>query len=242
MNVTFCDKNLLPIGSYIEHSHKNWEIIYNLSGENLSKIGENTYHISPNDIMVIPPETPHDGNSDGLYTDMYVQADKLDFCGVTVIHDHDGNILTLFNMLHRMFWQKENNYANICDALLDSMCQYIKKYTTENYRHTFIYKLKNYLFEKISNPDFRITDMAAYSGYDIDYIRRSFYAEIGTTPSKYLVELRISLAKRLLLQESFVSIRDVAAKCGFSDSFYFSTLFRKRTGLTPSQYRKKDPE
>lgn len=237
MNVCFCDKTPFPIRSCKDHSHKCWEIIYNLSGENYSKIGENSYHIQPGDIMIIPPSTLHNGASDEMYTDMYVQAKEIDFYDVTVIHDHDGNILTLFNILHRIFWQKENNYSKICDAVLDSICQYAKKYTTEHYRHTFIYKLKDYIYENIPNPNFRISDISDYIGYDIDYIRRSFYAETGKTPSEYLANLRISLAKKLLLQESFISIKDVAAKCGFSDSFYFSTLFRKKTNLTPTQYR-----
>lgn len=239
MNVCFCDKTPFPIKKCKDHSHKQWEIIYNLSGENISKIGENIYSIKPGDIMIIPPGILHSGASDGVYADIYVQAKEIDFNEITVIHDYDGNILTLFNMLHRIFWQRENNYSKICDSILDLICQYSKKYTTQSYRHTFIYEIKDFIYENISNPDFKISDISAYVGYDIDYVRRSFYSEIGQTPSEYLTNLRVSLAKKLLLQESFITVKDVAAKCGFSDSFYFSTLFKKKTNFTPLQYRKQ---
>lgn len=239
MNVCFCNKTTFPITRCNLHMHSTWEVIYQLSGTNRSPIGEKTYEIRPGDIMFIPPGTSHGGLSDGEYNDMFLQAAEIDFHDITVLHDYDGSILTLFDMLHRAFWQKGNNYSQICDTLLEAICQYAGKYTIEAYRHPFIYKLQNYLYENIANSGFRASDISSFLGYNIDYIRRCFYTETGKTPLEYLTDLRISLAKKLLLQETFVSIKDVAFRCGFADSFYFSTLFRKKTGMAPTQYRKE---
>ena len=141
-------------------------------------------------------------------------------------------------MLLSCFAQKDQNYHEICDALLEAIVLYLKKYLAVHCKHPFVYRLKNYIYENVSNPDFCATDMAAFAGYHVDYVRRSFFEEMGKTPTGYLTELRIELAKKLLLQETFVSVKDVALKCGFVDSFYFSTLFRKKTGLSPSAYQK----
>lgn len=238
MNIIFCGKTPFPIGSCGVHAHECWEIIYQLSGENRSKIGKKTFNVAPGDIMIIPPGIAHDGSSDGVYTDMYIQADNLDFYDIEFVHDYDGNICELFRMVHKSFSQKGTNYLNICDAVLEAICQYIKKYMSARYKHTFIYELENYIYENIANAEFKVAELSQYVGYNIDYIRRSFIEETGKTPHQYLMYLRLSLAKKLLLQETFVSIEDVATKCGFADSFYFSTLFRKKFGMTPSLYKK----
>lgn len=237
MNLSYCGKTKLPIKHCEMHSHKEWEIIYNISGNNRSVIDKTTYDIAAGDIMIIPPHTLHNGCSDVFYTDMYIQAKEIDFHKPIVIHDYDGNILKLFFILHKTFMQKDSNYANLCDSLLDAICQYIKKYASSECRHAFVYDVKDFIYENVSNSDFKISQIAEYVGYNIDYIRRNFVKATGKTPLKYLLLLRFSLAKKLLLQETYFSVEDVASKCGFADAFYFSTAFRKETGLTPTDYR-----
>ena len=239
MNISYCGKAEIPIASCETHSHKEWEIIYNTSGKNNSEIDKTTYSIGEGDIMVIQPETPHNGKSDEFYTNMYIQAKELDFHKSFTVHDYDGNIRELFLILHKTFMQKDCNYVNICDSLLDAICQYIKKYMTSDCRHAFVYDVKDYIYENVSNPDFKLSQLSGRVGYNIDYIRRNFVAETGKTPHEYLLGLRFSLAKKLLLQETFISVEDVAAKCGFADTFYFSTIFKKKIGVTPKAYRNK---
>lgn len=238
MSVCFCGKTPFPIGSCELHSHGCWELIYQISGENTSQIGEKAYEAVPGDVLLVPPGAMHGGSSAGTYTDMYIQADKLDFCGSGIVHDYDGSIGELFNMVHKAFSQKDTNHSGICDSVLEAICQYIKKYLSVHYRHSFVYELENYIYENISNSDFKISQLSEHVGYNEDYARRVFFEETGKTPHKYLMDLRLSLAKKLLLQETFVSVEDVAMQCGFSDSFYFSTLFRRKIGITPSEYRK----
>lgn len=238
MNKLFCSKTPFPIKGCETHSHPCWELIYQLSGENTSVIGGREYKISPGDVMIIPPNVPHSGGSDGAYTDMYIQAECLDFFDIDVIRDRDGDILSLFNMFHKTFLQKDNNYKMICQSLLETVCQYIKKYSEQDYRFGFVYDLKNIIYENISNPEFKISSLGKALGYNPDYLRRCFFAETGKNPREYLCSLRLSQAKKLLLQEYFTTVEDVALKCGFNDSFYFSTLFKRRFGISPSKYRK----
>ncbi len=240
MNLSCCGKTKLPIKSCGTHFHKEWEIIYNITGNNRSIIDKTTYNIQANDIMIIPPGTMHNGCSDGLYTDMYIQAKEMDFHKPIVIHDYDRNISKLFFILHKTFMQKDSNYVNLCDSLLDAICQYIKKYASSGCSHAFVYDVKDFIYENVSNPDFKISQISEYIGYNIDYIRRNFVKTTGKTPHEYLFSLRFSLAKKLLLQETYISVENVATRCGFADAFYFSTTFKKETGLTPTAYRNKN--
>lgn len=238
MNVKFCDKTAMPITSCKEHSHKYWEIILHLTGTVTSVIGGVSYNISPGDIMIIPPNTNHNGISDALYTDMYFQCEDIDFSDFTLLHDSDGSILTLMNLLHKVFTKKDTSYKVITDDLFRTICSYLYKNNIHSSKYDFVEQLKNEIYENISNSDFHIADYVHNIGFNTDYTRRCFKEEMGITPLEYLIKLRLSYAKQLLLQETYISVVDVAEKCGFNDSFYFSKIFKQNYGVSPLNYRK----
>ncbi len=238
MNVKFCDKAHIPISSCHTHSHKYWEIILQLSGNVVSVINGTSYNISPGDILIIPPDTFHNGISDGFYTDMYIQCEDMDFSDFKLLHDNDGSILSLMNLLHKSYTEKDTFYEQITENLFRTICSYLNKHSDCSSKYIFVNQLKNEIYKNISNSDFKILDYVHKLGFNIDYVRRCFKEETDTTPLEYLTNIRLSYAKKLLLQETYVSIVDVAEKCGFNDSFYFSKIFKQHFGLSPLNYRK----
>ncbi len=68
-------------------------------------------------------------------------------------------------------------------------------------------------------------------------LTKEFSKYIGLPPIKYQINKKISYAKNLL-RYSDTSIKEIAIDIGLENSAYFSRLFKKNTGLTPSQYRK----
>ena len=72
---------------------------------------------------------------------------------------------------------------------------------------------------------------------NFDYINRVFKETTGKTIFVYLNELRISQAKLLFNTGSF-KVSEVSEKVGFQDSYYFCKVFKKYTGVTPSNYIK----
>ena len=68
------------------------------------------------------------------------------------------------------------------------------------------------------------------------YLSHLFAKELGVNFSDYLADVRITRAKHLILDDA-IKINEVALEAGFSDYRYFSQVFRKITGLTPSEYR-----
>ena len=66
---------------------------------------------------------------------------------------------------------------------------------------------------------------------------RVFKKQTGITPYQFLLNERLSVAKTLLSTTS-MQIQSIAELLCFSDEHYFSFLFKQKTGLTPSQYRK----
>ena len=82
------------------------------------------------------------------------------------------------------------------------------------------------------------SSVAAKSFVSPEHLSRSFKAEIGQGFSEYLSEVRLKEAQKLLEGEQKLSVSEIAYKCGFNDSNYFSDKFKKRYGISPLQYRK----
>ncbi|MFZ2362665.1 MAG: substrate-binding domain-containing protein [Anaerolineae bacterium] len=82
-------------------------------------------------------------------------------------------------------------------------------------------------------------DLARYVGMSDDYLTYCFRQELGMTPIAYLNRYRITQAKRLL-KESDRTITQIALEVGFSDSGYFSRVFRREAGMSPDAFRRRE--
>lgn len=65
-----------------------------------------------------------------------------------------------------------------------------------------------------------------------------FKNQLHTTPSRYLIKLRMHYAKQLL-HEGTMRVGEIASMCGYANAYYFANAFRKETGMSPSEFRKK---
>lgn len=81
-----------------------------------------------------------------------------------------------------------------------------------------------------------VTDLAKEFGYNTDYFSHVFKETFGLSPQKYIINKRISVAKHLLLTGD-KSVSEIALDCGFSDPLYFTRLFSKETGVSPSFFK-----
>ncbi|GDY14016.1 hypothetical protein LBMAG53_28940 [Planctomycetota bacterium] len=82
-------------------------------------------------------------------------------------------------------------------------------------------------------PDCRIADLARESGLRPESFIRNFRRVTGTTPKQYLLQRRLSEARRMLCAGT--SVKEAAHRCGFPDPLYFSRMFRRCYGHPPSQ-------
>lgn len=79
--------------------------------------------------------------------------------------------------------------------------------------------------------------MAKEVGVGYSKFRKDFKAYTGIAPASYINDVRISKAKELLTNTQ-MSIKEISYECGFASCDYFSSAFRKKTGLTASEYRR----
>jgi len=83
---------------------------------------------------------------------------------------------------------------------------------------------------------YAVGDLAAQVGCTGDHFIRLFRSRVGCTPIEYVVRARTDAAKRLLRFSSH-SVKRIADLLGYSDQYFFSRQFKKRTGTSPSAYR-----
>lgn len=79
-------------------------------------------------------------------------------------------------------------------------------------------------------------DIAKNLGISYSGFRRAFKELTGTSPSKYMLELKLNEAK-LLLYNTNLPIKEISYSLNFENPDYFPIFFKKRTGKTPSEYR-----
>lgn len=85
--------------------------------------------------------------------------------------------------------------------------------------------------------DYDLKRLAMQSGMALSTFRRYWVHYVGVSPKRFLADLRLTCACRLLV-ETDLTIAQVANRIMFEDPLYFSRFFRKKTGLTASEYRR----
>ena len=86
---------------------------------------------------------------------------------------------------------------------------------------------------------YSISELAAFGNVSRMTLNRLFKRHLNTTPLAYWMNLKIEHAKQVLTNSN-KPIKELASELGFRNQLYFSTVFRRHTGLAPSEYRKQN--
>ncbi len=148
------------------------------------------------------------------FSDLYLKLSKsvpdLDRVNA-IIRPLEYMVLKLYEVCNRYEWEKPGEKKIFQNALI------------------FIYE--NY------NRKILCADVARAVGYSEEYLRQIFKSESKISIMQYINNVRMSRGAELLKNTDY-SVTDVAFSCGFDDSNYFSTAFKKRYGAPPKKYRK----
>ncbi len=96
----------------------------------------------------------------------------------------------------------------------------------------------NYVTKHYDNPEISLRHVAGVFNYTQKYLSGLFKKKNGTGFCEYINNLRIKKAVTLI-DGGLKEISMIAEKCGYSDSLYFSKVFKSKTGLPPTEYIKK---
>ncbi|MDG3087325.1 AraC family transcriptional regulator [Vibrio hannami] len=179
---------------------------------------------------------------------------------IQVCKNLDIKLITLISNGHRpsnkqtelIYNQIDINKSNAKKDLSITLKQLFEK-PEFNKNLTFETYLKQSLFESGSKIDiYRIldfidanieqsikeADVAKTYGYSAPYFSKIFKKTVGISFRDYVTSKRIKKAKSLLVESPDEKTASIAYQCGYNDVSYFSRIFKKKTGLTPIEYRK----
>lgn len=99
-------------------------------------------------------------------------------------------------------------------------------------------ELATQYFMEHYNTEISVEDYASSRGMSISWFIRSFKEYVKTTPMQYIVTLRITNAQ-ILLETTKYSIKEISRIVGYENPLYFSRIFHKQKGISPSIYRRQ---
>ena len=92
-----------------------------------------------------------------------------------------------------------------------------------------------FLMEENILGDLNVNRMGESLGVSVSHLSSVFKSYTGMTPYQYFISIKIRRAKELL-ENRDLTIKEVAFRLGFADQYYFSRLFRSKTGISPSRW------
>ena len=93
------------------------------------------------------------------------------------------------------------------------------------------------IFNENYNRDINIEEYAVSRGMSVSWFIRNFKKFTGTTPMQFITSIRITNSQ-MLLETTNYAVNEIARIVGYDNPLYFSRLFHKQKGCSPSEYRK----
>lgn len=222
------------------HIHRSFEFFSQLQGKTLVVIDEKEYELNEGEAVLIFPFQTHSYKTitKGKHVISIFSSDIVMEYSKSKVNLLPVSNLFLYNAPETVsdnpYLQKALTY-NICGNF--DIGRFYKKREKDVF-HECIMRLLIYAEENYKDTCL-LEDAAAEIGYDYAYISKKFKSTIGISFRKYINNLRIILAKQLLIKET-KTITKIASECGFNSSRSFNIEFKKSEGITPTEYKRKN--
>lgn len=129
--------------------------------------------------------------------------------------------------------------AEDCAAMF--LAEVLRLFSTEVENPTLVNNKEIQRVLKYINDNYRtrilLEDLASLANLNRSYLCRLFKKETGHSVVEYITWLRVERA-RTLMDEGYSYVKEIAEKVGFDDQFYFTRVFKKTLGISPSDYLK----
>lgn len=251
------NRRRLPFSMKEEHYHPYNEIYYLIDGETKYFIAGEVYNIKKGDLAIIPAEILHKTmNLSGKYTEcikIFFSNDRisdssiLDCVYPRVIRDSDLKYFPIDALLREM--EKEytsgDKYSSIMlnshlERFLICLCRTkpssAQPSSNISASDRIILDAARYIDEHYGD-ELTLEGLAERFTMSPGHFSKKFKSVTGFGMSKYITQVRILNAEKLLLHTK-LSVTEIAMRCGFSDSNYFTAVFKAHKGMPPHRYAK----
>ncbi|WP_096437314.1 AraC family transcriptional regulator [Alteribacter populi] len=238
-----------------QHSHHFTELFYIVSGKGSFVLREKEIPVKENDLVIINPNVEHTEKSnlqDPLeYLALGVEGlsfslskEKEAEIELFTYHGESEEIIFYLKKLLYEIQNHEREYEIVCQNILEVLIIKLKREKNLSIQSS---KPKNinktvafckYYINQNFRENITLDTLAKVGNINKYYLAHRFKKDLDITPIEYLNQVRIKEAK-LLLETTDHSIAEIATFNGFKSQSFFSQAFKRSTGLTPTQYRRK---
>ncbi len=254
-----------------EEGINQYVLIYCVEGHGFYKLKGKTFTVSRNQYFILPAGIPHEyGAAEGAkwtiywvhfrgeHAAIYAEGSEKPLDVKTALNSHIANRNNIFEeMLSTLHIGEDIEDLRYASSLLHyylASLRYLRQYRRSvgydacHSNHPFnknkgidvVEAAVHYMKE---NMEHRITlqDILDYVGYSSTRFSSLFKKQMGDSPLSFFNRLKIEYACHML-KETDLHINQICFKVGFEDSLYFSRLFSRIMGMSPSEYRNKGSE
>ena len=149
----------------------------------------------------------------------------------------------IYNQMIRELQLQRVNYEDMISLYMHHIFITINRYIkegreTKNDTINDIERAAHYFKDNYNKP-ISIEQYAEEHLMSVNWFIHSFKSIMKMSPMQYIISLRIAMAKGYL-EKSTKNIAEISLEVGYENALYFSRLFRKYTGMTPTEYRKRN--
>lgn len=230
------------------HSHEHWELVYCTAGEGVFRLESGVVlHHRRGQAVAIPPGTVHMNTSDQGFSDIHLTMDAPAFPYKTAFQvrdDDHGNMGAAFAQAQYFYHADLKRRDLVLAALGELITSCMIAYRDNGEFSGAVEAIRAAIIRNFANPGFELDKAIRQMPFNYDYLRKLFQKEMGLTPLKYMIDLRMKRAGEMLAAAwtREYSVAEVAENCGFSDALYFSRVFKKYYGCSPTEFVKRGKE
>jgi AraC-like DNA-binding protein len=234
--------------SFPRHTHDEYGIGVVLSGAQRSFSGVGTVESHPGDVITVNPGELHDGHPiDGrarqwriiyFHQEAFARhlvpdsAREIEFVSPCLRDPKLGVwVSLLFDELSR--GAERLGVEEIVTRVVPRLTVARVEHERSKYSGRVL-RVRERIEDDPSNP-ITLSELAALAGVSRYQIVRDFARELGTTPYAYVIQCRVELARKLLLNGA--RLADAAHRAGFSDQSHMTRAFARQLGITPGRYQ-----
>ena len=205
---------------------------------------EHTYQVQKNDILFVPAHYDYEISAtkeEELFV-VHFFIENSAFREMEIFTPINPDVFyRLFSEMSEVWRIKSVGYQAKLTSLFYKIVEQIE---IQSYKKNLLSKpekfqeILEYIHENFTNTETTVESIAKHANFSTVYLRKIFKTALNESPLHYLNRLRMDYAIGLL-KTGYYSIEDIAFQSGFNDPKYFSLLYKKKTGVPPSEKLRK---
>jgi len=228
-----------------------YQMVYVTKGRGVFETNQKTHVVVPGTVMMILPGIRHHYKPDfevgwteywvgfkGPYADALREQGFLSPKRPVFEVGLQNSLLAIYGRIFELVRNQQPLYQIRASSLVLTLVAEVLAHERKNVQHThsesLVEKAKFFMEENIYR-EVNLIGIGEALGVSTSQLASVFKSYTAMTPYQYFISIKIRKAKELL-EGGSLSIKEVAFRLGFDDQYYFSRLFRKKTGIAPSRW------